>query len=266
MKVTKNLSEQEIERLIRIKEIYNQTHTLQQTATILKITRERVRQLLRKGENCGLYHYETYRSRKERELYKIFSRETLVKEMKLQNNTDAIISKLGITEDEFKKLLNFFNIDRKEYVTISKQGKCLRQYSNVVDILGHHPTTTELSSKREWRNLWFRINRLWGGVDVFRREYGIEKQKQKMALKIQEKWNKIREQNEKLKKNILETIKNNCSLSTKELSIMLGIKKELLHNKFLKKMVKEGTLITIGKNNTTRYRVRNENKQLKLDL
>ena len=259
MKLTKNLSKQKIKRLIRIKKIYDQTDTLQKTATILQLTRERVRQLLKEGENYGLYHYETYRSRRKKYLRRVFSRKTLVKAIKLLDTIDATISKLGITKEEFKKLLNFFKIDRKGYVIISKQGKCLKQYSNVVGILGHHPTTTELDSKREWKNLWSRISRFWGNIDVFRKEYGIEKQKHKMASKLQEKWKKNRKHNDELRQYILGIIKSNYSVSRKELSIILGIKKELLHYKLLKKMVKEGTLIMVGKGHAARYRMSNEN-------
>jgi len=257
MKVTKNLSKQKIKRLIRIKKIYDQTGTLQKTATILQLTRERVRQLLKEGENYGLYHYETYRSRRKKYLRRVFSRKILVKAINLLDTIDATISKLGITKEEFKKLRKFFKIDRKGYVIISKQGKCLKQYSNVVGILGHHPTTTELDSKREWKNLWSRINRFWGGIDVFRKEYGIEKQKHKMASKLQEKWKKSREHNDELRQYILGIIKSNYSVSVKELSIILGIKEERMHHKFLRTMVEDGTLITIGKRRAIRYKMSN---------
>ena len=72
----------------------------------------------------------------------------------------------------------------------------------IVDFLGHHPTTTEMNKKPEWRNIWFGISRCWEGIDKFRTEYGIEKptiivhsmwKKSiiKRQLKKQEKINKI---------------------------------------------------------------------------
>ena len=78
-----------------------------------------------------------------------------------------------------------------------------------------------------------------------------------MALKLQEKWEKNREHNDELRQYILGIIKSNYLVSAKELSIILGIKEERMHNKFLRTMVEDGTLITIGKRRAIRYKMSN---------
>ena len=97
----------------------------------------------------------------------------MLKELTLYGNLKNIKSEYVIGDGVLKNLLSFYSIDKKYIIKVKETEKEFNQYQDIVNFLGHHPTTTELSKKREWRNLWHRIYYHWGSFNKFRKEYNI---------------------------------------------------------------------------------------------
>lgn len=169
----KKLKKETIERLNYIKNIYDSCNTLQETAEKVGLTRERVRQLLRKGEMFGLFKYELHRNTKYEEIINKYDRATLVEIIHSKKSFNRICETLNIKSNILSKLLKHYGIDYESHLNDSKKEKILGEYSEIVDALGHHPSTTEMSQRKKWRNLWMKIDRRWGNMNNFRKEYGI---------------------------------------------------------------------------------------------
>jgi hypothetical protein len=184
-KYTKNVvkHEKEISRLKEIKKMYDKYLTLQKTGDELGLTRERIRQLLKKGEKLGLYTYLNTWKRKEKklkELTKKYNKNILLNVVKDIYGSNKICKKLDLKKHELKYLLNYYDIDCSEYYKLMSMKKYIREYSQIVDNLGHHPSTTEMNRRKEWRSVWSGIDRYWGDMETFRRDYGIEKPKHEL--------------------------------------------------------------------------------------
>lgn len=162
-------------RILEAKRLYEEFGTLQKVANILRLTRERVRQLLKKGEKFGLFIHQTTRTTRFIQLTKKVSKENLIKEIESNKTVFEVCTLFGIGTNQYFKLVNFYNIDTMDHRLDAKRRKYIAKYMTIVDFLGHHPSTTELNSKPEWRNIWHCIDRCWGGIEKFRAEYGIEK-------------------------------------------------------------------------------------------
>lgn len=184
-KYTKNAvkHEKEISRLKEIKKVYEKCLTLQKTGDELGITRERVRQLLKKGEQIGLYTYlNTWKRKKKklRELTKKYNKNILLNVIKDIYGCNKICKELDLKKHELKYLLNYYAIDYSEYCKLMSMKKYIREYSQIVENIGHHPSTTEMNKRKDWRSVWAGIDRYWGDMETFRRDYGIEKPKHKL--------------------------------------------------------------------------------------
>jgi len=261
--IKKVLSNKKISKLLKAKETYEKCGTLQKAADELNLTRERVRQLLNQGEEHKLYKYEIQRevNHKERliELKSKFTRAELIREIKRHSNKFDRCLQLEVSQPELDSLLEFFNIDYQEYSRLSKMGKCLEAYSFIVDSLGHHPTTTEMTQRKEWRNLWHRITRLWGRMENFRNEYGIEKPKHRLhpnTIKSYKKMKLTRIKNREEKVNkILTFVKENSPVSSNIISIRLGIKRGSLFG-LIKYLIDKEAIVRIGTGNKIKYTAR----------
>jgi len=260
MRIKRIPSANKIDKLKKVKEVYDRCLTLQKAAEELGITRERVRQLLREGERLGLFKYEVYREKRIEELLQKYDRNSLVKEIKMFISPSKICLKLNITHNEFKKLLDYFSIDYQEYRRLARMGKCLEEYSLIVDTLGHHPTTTEMNSRKEWRLTWRKISRLWGNIENFRKEFGIEKPKQRVhpnsmaafrrAAKIRaEKMKLVKEER---KRRLLNLIKEKGPLSFESIYDRLKSSSGTIL-RYLNGLAKEGLILRVGKGRQAKY-------------
>ena len=246
-------------KLEKIQKIHAKCRTLEKTSKKLNISRERVRQLLEEGAKYGLFKYErSYDSSEDKfnELKVLYNRESLVGEIKSLISRSKICSKLNIGEKVLNKLLQHFNVNIREYRRIAKAGKCFEGYSVIVDTLGHHPTTTEMNSRAEWRLLWFKILRLWGGIDNFRKELGVEKPKYRMHPNTLAAFKKNLAKNllfkETKKRETLGLIKKTRVVKAKMIRQQLNVSAASMR-KYLNELLKENLIIKIGRGNQTRY-------------
>lgn len=271
LKIKRKMSDKQLDKLKTAKKYYDKYLTLQKTADKLNISRERVRQLLNIGQNCGLFKYEINAEiRQKRKLQRRntiikkliskYDRESLINEIKMLIDSTKICGKLNITTEELKSLLNHFNINYGDYREATKMGLCLEKYMKIVDILGHHPTTTEMMANKDWRNIRIKIHKYWGSFDNFRKEYGIEKPNRKMWLanshKMQLYIQRVKEE-AKLRReseinSIIEILKNGSVLSRKEIGHGLNITSTILARD-LSVMLKSGIIRKIGNTRNIKY-------------
>ena len=167
------LNEKQKEKILIAKNLYDEMHTLEKVAIKLNLTRERVRQLLKLGNNVKLFVHKPYRANQLKELISKIPKESIVKELVLYGSSKNIKTNYDLGNNDINRLLNYYSIDAVYIRKLRRNRIDLKQYQEIVDFLGHHPTTTELAKKSEWRALWYRISRNWGGFDNFRKEYGI---------------------------------------------------------------------------------------------
>lgn len=264
-KYTKNAvkHEKEISRLKEIKKVHEKCLTLQKTGDELGITRERVRQLLKKGEQLGLYAYLNPRERKEkrlRELTKKYNKNILLNVIKDTYGSNKICKKLDLKKHELKYLLNYYDVDCSEYYKLMSMKKYMREYSQIVENLGHHPSTTEMNRRKDWRSVWAGIDRYWGDMETFRRDYGIGKPKHKINLRTKIAFKNYLQKKElvakKNKENILNFIEKNNLVSLKVIYENMEFALSTT-SKYVLELIREGKVIKVGRGNKIKYRLKN---------
>lgn len=173
MGLKKPLSSLQKEKILTAKKFYEELGTLEAAGKAMSITRERVRQLLIKGVDHGLFEYTLDRDRRFEYLLKQFPREKISMTIEEFPSTVKASEKLGITASELERLMAYFSINFGEHKLAVAKKRYIEQYSKMVSELGYDPPTTEMQKKPEWRATWAGIGRLWGNMSNFRREFGI---------------------------------------------------------------------------------------------
>ncbi|HUU49843.1 MAG TPA: hypothetical protein VMW81_02650 [Nitrospinota bacterium] len=256
LKIKRPLSQKKIEKLKKVKKLYDKLHTLQKTANALGITRERVRQLLRDGEKYGIFKYEIFREKKFEELLQIYNRDYLVREIKTTISPSKICLRLGITEREYYNLLEYYNIDSKEYRRLARMGKWVEKYTQIVDTLGHHPSTYEMSTRKDWKTVWSKITKYWGNIDNFRKEFGIEKPKHKIHPNTRQAWKNMIERKKEIKREnkrkMLDIIKEDGPIGSKSIMNKFGFKRANVLI-YINELLEENLITRIGSNVSTKY-------------
>lgn len=161
----------DIERLLQVHRLYEQWRTLRGVADRIGLSRERVRQLLVKGSEFGLFEY-----RPSPEIF--LPREKIVADYRRFLTLKGIAAANQISILRLKRLLAIHRIADSELREIrvrAKKSACSEAYDEVVRGLGFHPTTTELQRTFSKHYLTTQIRRLWGSIDAFRRDRGIPK-------------------------------------------------------------------------------------------
>lgn len=166
---TQTIKPERLEFYKRCFELYQQGGTLESVAKTIKLTRERIRQILVKGTAYGLFEYKGLE-------YKYVSKAKLLSDFGKHPSLNKVskINKISIVY--LKRLLLAYHITTKQIEgfkeTLRKQ-QAIEEFNAVRDQLGHNPTTTELQSNPKWRALGERIRRIWGNVQEFRQVLNI---------------------------------------------------------------------------------------------
>lgn len=162
-----------VERFLEIYHLYQERGTLQRVADEIGLSRERVRQILVKGSEFGLFEYKpSWEAGPPREKILADYRRRLTLKGVAQENRMSLC--------RLHRLLKVHRITPsalKEIRISAKKATCIERYDAVVVGFGHHPTTTELQQIPTTRSLTTQIRRLWGSIDLFRRERGIPQPK-----------------------------------------------------------------------------------------
>lgn len=248
----KVLSESIKQHTIKVKQLYDETGTLVQVAKCLGITRERVRQILERGNQYGIIEYKTSYLRgfdnlvtkiSKKEFEKLF-----IKHGSRKNLLSYLKSEFKISSNSLNAFIKLNNIDLDSLIVENKRERCKAEYLEMVQELGFHPTTTIMQSRPKWRALWSRIGRLWGSMDNFRKEFGIPiPQKgsptfrEDMLKGREERLNELgRIKSEKMQK-MLNYINNNSPVSRKQVQIALNLKSATME-KYVKELVDENKI------------------------
>jgi len=167
----RNTPQERIDQCIECFRLYKEEGTLANAGKKLKLTRERVRQILKQGTSLGLFNYSGYE-------YPYLEKEKLLKDYaRLQSLHElAKINNVGVSY--LKKILTAYKVKDKDLDLIkenARKNKCIEQYQKIVTELGHHPTTTELQSSTHRNMLSRRILKIWGTTDKFREELNVPK-------------------------------------------------------------------------------------------
>lgn len=158
-----------VERLLEVHHLYQTRGTLQRAGDEIGLSRERVRQLLVKGAEFGLFEYKP---RSEVHL----PREKILADYGRLLTLKAVAQANRISPCRLCRLLKAHRIVDSELEKIrsdSKKAICIGEYEEVVRALGHHPTTTELQRFATTRSLAIRIRKCWGSVEAFRADLAI---------------------------------------------------------------------------------------------
>lgn len=130
----------------------------------LGLCRERVRQLLKKGAEIGLFKYEPQKP-------PLLSREKILRDFGRHLKLKAVAKANQISPRYLSKLMALHSISKFDLEAIRLEGQkrqCIKQYRAVVDKLGRHPKVAELQSSKSTRSLEYKIRKIWGSVRSFR--------------------------------------------------------------------------------------------------
>lgn len=246
-------------RMRLVKRLYDEYGTLEKVGSLLKLTRERVRQILEKGERYRLFTYELTRDTKFKNILLKINKEQLTNQIRNTPNKFDICSNLDIDINTLFRLIKFYNIDIEGYRQDARFKRYLTEYSQMVSTLGYHPSTTVMQHSKEWRKIWAGITRLWGSVDQFRNEFGIEKPKHSMHPNTLRVWQQAKERRMALKRdkvnNVYKIIENYGPLTCRRIAELTEYSYQSIYG-YIKNMVEENKIRKIGKGNIVRYKIR----------
>lgn len=247
---------EQIHRLLTTKNLYDQYGTLEEVGKQLSLTKERVRQLLIKGQEYQLFKYELTREKDFNDLINKVSKEKFIGAIKNNPDKYSICSELNIGARSYFKLSKFYQIEINDYANDARQKKYLIRYSNIVEALGHHPSTTEMNKRPNWRATWMAIDRIWGSIEKFRRAYGIEKPEFKIhpntVVAFQKSLEKKVQQRREKVSQIKNLIINGGPISTNNISKILGLKVPTVFN-YITRLLNENMIRRVGNGRTIKY-------------
>lgn len=157
------------ERVIEIHRLYQEKGTLAKVGEALGISRERVRQILKKGSQIGLFDYKPLRAPR-------VPKEKLLQDYLHLLQFKAVAKANRLSPARLQNLLVSYGVRREELDAIRIRGyrrRCIEKYEQFSRLLGHPPSTAELQRLKSGGYLASKIKRLWGSFDAFRKERDI---------------------------------------------------------------------------------------------
>lgn len=263
-KKLRKLSSNKINFSKTIFQLYKEHGTLEKVGKEVGLTRERIRQILAKGNKYGLFEYPI---KKDLISYPFLikyykNKEELLNELSDCSKKDEMLQALNADIVNFNKLLDYFNLNIRDVQIYSKKKKLKIQYGEYVEKIGHHPTTTEMNENKKVRNIWIKITRYWGSMANFRQEFGypfIKQGNPKLKENIRE-WQQQRSasvtlRNKSYMQMILKNLSENGALSNKYLADKCNIKEQNCRN-ILNLMIKRGETIKLKRGAKTVYMIK----------
>jgi predicted transcriptional regulator len=173
-KKLRKLSNSKIDFSQTVFQLYKEYGTLEKVGREVGLTRERIRQILERGNKYGLFEYPI---KKELIFYPFLinyftNKEELLNELSDCFKKEEMLETLSTDMVNLNKLLEHFNLTLNDIVIYSKKKRLKKQYDEYVEKIGHHPTTTEMNEDKKIRNIWIKITRYWGSMADFRQEFG----------------------------------------------------------------------------------------------
>ncbi len=170
-KVNNNLDPTKIKFYTSCFHAYQEGGTLEYVAKRMYLTRERIRQILTKGTQLGLFNY-TGRD------YHYIDKNRIIADFAKYLNLRKVAQANEVSLSYLKRMLTAYKITENDLEALrlnAHKNSCIEFYRKIEAELGHPPTTTELQNRKDWRYLSNKIPHLWGSIDVFREELRIPK-------------------------------------------------------------------------------------------
>lgn len=251
------------QKAIEVKKLYDTLGTYETVARALGITRERVRQILEDAAEREWLFHETKHDQKRKFLTDRLPKEKFVTELLAHGSIQKLAKRLGMKANNIKELANQYNVDVSELRERYLIKKVLRQYEEMVNELGYHPTTTVMQRNKKWRSLNSRICHIWGSMNNFRREFGLPIQRpgnphfvEDVARARLERRKRAELRRARRKECIVNAIKTLGYAQTAIICRQTGIKSATLYE-LLKELISENKLVREGSGHKTYYRLPN---------
>jgi transposase-like protein len=157
-----------VERFMVAYDLYSKEKSLRAVGKKLGISHERVRQLLEKGSEVGLFEYSPPNPRPA-----ILSRQKILKDYGKYLHRKEVAKQNRISSYYLSRFMEFHHITKTDLEAIRHEGQqrqCIEQYQAVATRLGHPPTSAELLRSKLTRPLALKIRRMWGSFGAFQSE------------------------------------------------------------------------------------------------
>lgn len=170
-------SRQMIERnAARTREIVKLFYALGTYAAVgrkLRLSRERVRQILERGRERRWIDWEPASSARRKALRREWTPGRVKQALMELGSVEQLKNRFRLKRWEVKFLMQVYKIDMAEVRGKSRLERTLAEYKACRKEFGHDPSSTELFRSRRWKKLLPRIRKIWGSIDNFRRARGI---------------------------------------------------------------------------------------------
>lgn len=248
----KCLRPSKIDRYYEVFKLYRKLGTLEAVGKQLGVTRQRVRQILVKGTDIGLFEYKPYD-------YAYVPRDKLITDLIKYRSLGEVAKANQISSTYLHKLMTTYSITENNletYRTENRRLRCIEEYIKFTDMLGHDPTTTELQRTPTGHALHGRIVRLWGSIDTFREAlriprparvspHWLEPGRQIAFISRMQHLDTLRDCLSSVSPKSISEIALDCSFTTNRVRRLLAL------------LIASGEVERLGTHSNTRYRLYN---------
>lgn len=158
-----------VERLLDVHHRYQEEGTLRATGRATGLSHERVRQLLIKGANLGLFEYQPIQP-------PLITKEKILNDYQKYLQFAAVAKANAISREHLHRLIAFYRITEESLEAIRIAGQkhqCVDAYISIAQEMGRYPTATDLQRLKTGSYLQRKIKRVWGSFQAFREALGI---------------------------------------------------------------------------------------------
>ena len=158
-----------VARLQTLHAMYERLGSLGAVGKQVGLTRERVRQLLVKGTQRGLFAYSPRQ-------YPCIPKERIIEEYTRIQSISRVARLNHMPQTHLKKLMDQYSIAGPQlarYRLEGRRARCLQEYLAMVQAAGRHLTAGDLHRHQAGVALYARIIRCWGSIHNFRRALKI---------------------------------------------------------------------------------------------
>ena len=161
-----------VRRFLAVYGIYRKEGSLVNVARNLGLSRERVRQLLYKGNKLGLFDYKKIKEFSKPRIPK----KKIIRDFQNLRRLNKLAKLYKMSTAQLSKLLQHYQIDKATLNTIRTKGeklKCINQYTSLLKQSGRHLSSSDLQETKKGHYLSFKITKYWGSIHTFRKELNI---------------------------------------------------------------------------------------------
>lgn len=259
-------------KLLKVKKLYDDLG-ITAAGKRLGLSRQRVQQLLEKGQKLNLFKHksrresldEIYRQTVDKIANKLDPKglERLMIRYGTEGCRQYFQTKYGLRKVDFEQLLQKCRPDRAriQRERIKKRWAAAKfeirkEYEKFVSRLGHHPSTPEMFADPKFKKFGLRIGRYWGSYSNFRKELGLPIINMRINMhnnpKIIAFLQRLKEDRNKKLALIYEFIRKNKGTTSKQISDSLGLNLPAVR-RCLKEIIEKGKIKYVRYNKARMY-------------